>query len=268
MRGDYLAYIRPSNGHDMLGFFDVMFKKGVEDAASCGDAFEVRAFHDDRTEDWRFGSLDVEGEMTWHDYQFLVYRAARMTGYKTLAEEFISAIWKMNYNWCFLPYCMRFYLLGIGEWLAYPNPSGLAYFKTWSGVHWDPNTKMPRKFTRMDYISYMHGFAFEYRRLPEAERYVTPKVMDNFTRAIYDVTKKYASNSRLRSLAKRQDKGVQGPARDAGEDDWGLDTPTVWGVLPSDEGGDGGEGGRHGGLPRRGDGDDKERPPRGGEGPD
>ena len=86
----------------------------------------------------------------------------------TFAENYIYKIVKKNYLWCLLPFCMRFYLMGIEEWIQYPNAAALERFKHEGRIHWAPQANSSlRKMTKSDIHSYMLQFAYEYRRAPE-----------------------------------------------------------------------------------------------------
>lgn len=174
----------------ILRFFDVCFKQGVLDAYDLGDELESTDFLNTRKEDWRFGVLGQPDDFDWRSFRFTLYwwaRRAQMTG---LAENYIFKIKVKNFLWCFLAYCMRFYLMGIEEWLAYPNPVNIEVFKTQRRVHWD-NNSVVKNFTKGDYISYMHEMEHAFLRLPEDSMQVTPAAMGSFISAIYDLTQKY-----------------------------------------------------------------------------
>jgi hypothetical protein len=111
---------------------------------------------------------------------------------KNLAENYFFRIRNKNYTWCILPYCMRFYLMGISEWLEYPYPGRKELFKKGSKGHWNPNSAV-KTFTRMDIISYLHTFEFEYRKSPEEAHEVSEAAMSSFIQAIYDLSRKYVT---------------------------------------------------------------------------
>lgn len=173
----------------ILRFYDTCFKQGVLDACEFGDDIGAKDFLDSRSEDWQFGILGQPEWFDWQMYRFSLYWWARKAGMKSLAENYIFKIRKIDSVWCFLPYCMRFYLLGIEEWLKYPNQTGIEVFKGTPRVHWDPKVPV-KKFTNGDYISYMHDFAYAYRLLPEESRKVSQRTMDSYCLALYDLTRK------------------------------------------------------------------------------
>lgn len=181
------------NGPHILRLYDVCFKHGVIDACKMEDDYEVRRFVEEHTSTWEFGVLGEDLEVDWQMFRFVLYRWCRESpGLTKFAENYLLRVRITNLYWCLLPYCMRFYLLGIKEWLDYPNRAGIEIFKKNNRVHWSKNEKT-KNFTKPDYISYMHEFAFEYRRLPEGSRPVTDSAMDTFCSAVFDLTRKYAA---------------------------------------------------------------------------
>ena len=179
----------------VIKFCDLCFKQGVIDACYAGDDLEVKEFYDDRIGTWRLGTISGGDGFDWQMYRFWLYWIAREHHMKTLAESYIFRIRVKNYVWCLLPYCMRFYLMGIKEWLNYPNPSRIELFKKKPRVHWDPNCPNVA-ITRMDIISYLHSFEFEYRRLPDEIKEMTDVTMGSFIQALYDLSRKYVTGSK------------------------------------------------------------------------
>ena len=82
--------------------------------------------------------------------------------------------------------------MGVEEWLSYPSATQIEIFKMNKRIHWDPNQPVKR-FTRMDYISYMHEACFAYKKLDEENKPVTDTAMDSFCQAVYDLTREYVS---------------------------------------------------------------------------
>lgn len=182
-----------TNGPHILHLFDVCFKQGVVDASQA-TSFDAQDFVRRHSEDWSFGVLSEDAEIDWQFFRFVLYRWCRKTNLTKFAETYILRISAKNYLWCLLPYCMRFYMLGVSEWLKYPSPVRLEVFKSEPRTHWDRENNMA-KFTKMDYISYMHEFAHAYQQLPEEERPVSSVAMDSFCSAVFDLTRKYARKS-------------------------------------------------------------------------
>lgn len=181
----------------VLRFFDICFKQGVLDAYNFTNDYGAKEFLDARKEDWRFGVLGEQDDFDWEMWRFTLYRWARQNHMMKFAESYLYRITKINYLWCLLPYSMRFYLMGIEEWLSYPNPSGIELFKHEGRVHWSPVHK-PRKITKSDFRFYMQDFAYQYKRLPEEQRPISYSTMDEFTKAIYDLNHNYVKECKVR----------------------------------------------------------------------
>lgn len=175
-----------------IRFFDVCFKQGVIDAYEFGNDIDAREFYEQKKEDWTFGILGKPDDFDWQQFRYQMYFLARRGKLKSLAEGYIFNIRNRNYLWCLLLYCMRFYLMGIDEWLRYPNPAGLGIFKVKQKIHWDPNEPV-RNITKVDIISYLHEFEHDYSRLPEEEMPVSAVTMSSFVSALFDLSRKYVT---------------------------------------------------------------------------
>ncbi len=189
------------NGHRIVTFFDTCFKQGVIDAYEFGDDYGVKEFIAQHKRDFVFGILGSSDDFDWQVFRFALYRWARASRLKALAEGYIYEIRKKDNLWCLLPFCLRFYIMGMEEWLRYPSPVGIEIFKKEMKVHWDPNEKV-RKMSTFDFISYMHEFAYDYCKLPEEKQPVKPIVVDGYCRAIYDLTRKYAQKKNSKASAR------------------------------------------------------------------
>lgn len=174
----------------VLRFFGVCFKQGVIDAFEFGSDVDTREFYEQKKDDWTFGILGEPDDFDWEAFRYKTYWWARKNHMKALAENYIFKIRHINYLWCFLPYCMRFYLLGIKEWLDYPNPAGLELFKITPNVHWNPNEPV-RQITRTDIFSYLHEYEFEYKRYAGDEKLFMANSMASFTQALFELSRKY-----------------------------------------------------------------------------
>lgn len=181
-----------ANGPAIIRLYDACFKRGVIDACEANDDYAVREFISKHKFKWTFGTIKEPDGVDWRSFRFILYRIARETGLMGLSENYIAMIRKTNYLWCLLPYCMWFYLMGAQEWLAYPSVPQIEIFKSHKRVHWDPNCPV-KKFTRMDYISYMHEASFEYRKFDDENKPVTDTLMDSYCNAVFDITKSYVS---------------------------------------------------------------------------
>lgn len=183
----------------ILRFFDICFKQGVIDAYNFANDYEAREFVEKHKPAWDFGVLGEPDDFDWEMWRFSLYRWARNNRLTPFAENYLYRIVKKNYLWCLLPFCMQFYLMGIEEWLSYPNPGQMERFLNEGKIHWAPQ-KNPtlRKMTKADFRFYMQEFARQYRRLPEEQQPVSYRTMDGYCRAIYDLNQKYVPLSQIR----------------------------------------------------------------------
>lgn len=115
------------------------------------------------------------------------------------SENYVYCIVRKNYLWYLLPFCMRFYLMGIEEWLEYPNPVAIERFKLNSRSHWAPQKNLSlQRITVNDFISYMQEFVYAYRRVPEDKKTMNAGIMDGYCQAIHDLTRRYETGRNIR----------------------------------------------------------------------
>lgn len=171
-------------------FFYLCFKQGVLDSYALGSDIDAREFYEQKKEDWTFGILGEPDDFDWQAFRYKAYWWARRNGLKSLAENYLFRIRTQNYLWCILPYAMRFYLMGIKEWLNYPNPVGMELFKRTKNIHWDPN-EPTRIITKPDIFSYLHEFEFDYKRFNSDGSSFSLASMSSFIHALYDLTRAY-----------------------------------------------------------------------------
>ena len=174
----------------ILRFFDICFKEGVIDAYEFGDDFGAKEFYNRKMSDWTFGFLGKEEDLDWKVFRNGLYWFARMRKMSTFADSYIFRLRQVRSEWCLLPYCMRFYLMGVKEWVEYPNPVNIEIFKGQPKRHWNPNVGM-KVFMRGDYFSYMHEFAHEYRQIPLENKPVSDAMMDGFCQCVFDLSSNY-----------------------------------------------------------------------------
>ena len=183
----------------IIRFFDICFKQGVIDACNFTDDYGAKEFVEKHKAAWDFGVLGEPDDFDWEMWRFTLYRWARHNHMTQFAANYIYKIIKKNYLWCLLPFCMRFYLRGIEEWIQYPNEADLERFKHEGRVHWAPQQNSSlRKMTKSDIHSYMLQFAYEYRRTPEEGRVMSLNTMDGYCQAIYTLNQKYVKISKIR----------------------------------------------------------------------
>lgn len=177
-----------------IRFMYLCFQRGVLDAYAFGNDLDAEEFYKSRMDDWGFGTLAYQNEFDWKAFRSQLYWWARENRMKTLSESYIFRIRNKNYTWCLLPYCMRFYLMGIREWLEYPNPGRVEFFKQSGKDHWNPNAPI-KSMTRMDIISYLHTFEFEFRRAEKGTLDISEASMSSFISALYDLSRKYVTGT-------------------------------------------------------------------------
>lgn len=192
-----------TSGPQIVRFFDICFKQGVLDAYNYGDKYGAKEFLNNHMAAWDFGVLGEPDDYDWEMWRFTLYRWARRNHLTSFAENYIFRISKKNYLWYLLPFCMRFYMLGIQEWLDYPQPMAIERFKQEKKVHWAPqeNPSM-RKITKNDFISYMQEFTYDYRRSQDNfepdKRPMSVVTMDGYCQAIHDLTRKYDRGRKIK----------------------------------------------------------------------
>ncbi len=186
----------------IVRFFDVCFKQGVIDACNFSDNYGAKEFLDKHKAAWDFGVLGEPDDFDWEMWRFTLYRWARRNHLTMFAQNYIYVISRKNHLWYLLPFCMRFYLLGIQEWLEYPQPLAIESFKQEKKIHWAPQpNRSLRKISKSDFISYMQEFTYEYKRSinPEDEstRVMSPVTMDGYCQAIHDLTRPYETGRKI-----------------------------------------------------------------------
>ena len=174
-----------------LRFFDACFKRGVIDACTYGDDIGTKEFLDKCSSELCFGILGKDDNMDWQAFRYEMYWLARTKKMTNLAESYFFRIRQVNYAWCVLLFCMRFYLMGISEWLSYPSPVNIEIFKSKPKIHWDPCCEM-KTFTKQDTISYMHQFEYEYRKMDNSIKPIQDSMLGNFIQSVVDLSRPYA----------------------------------------------------------------------------
>lgn len=140
--------------------FDYCFKRGVIEAYDAEDDAAVMEWYEERKKDGGYGLISDMGlEYDWRRWRFTLLRWCRIAGIRTLGEDFIDGLKRDgNILSAVFPFCMRFYLLGVKEWLDYPNQINIEYFRHNPRIHWTDNGE---KFYNNDYIVYLHEFTYE-----------------------------------------------------------------------------------------------------------
>lgn len=174
------------------------FKQGVLDAYKMGDDYAVRDFVEKHKANWSYGVLGEPDDYDWKMWRFSLYRWCRRCRLAQFAENYLYEVKSFNYLYCPIVFSMRFYLMGIEEWLDYPNPVGIERFRQGTMSHWTPNTDHgANKITTREIIVEMQEIAYQYRRRPEDDWEVRGGVMVEFGTAMVDLTSKFAYKKRL-----------------------------------------------------------------------
>lgn len=183
-----------STAPQVLRLFDCCFKRGVLDSIYLGDDYAAKEFLEARLADGGYGLVYDTEDFDWKRWRFTISRIARENRLGRLEEDYISssALRQSGRTFLFalLPISMRFYLMGVEEWLAYPNPGHRALF-TATSVHWKPMASPLRKIKTNDWISYVQEFVYERQKM-RIENDLTPLQYDSFAEAMWKFTRKYA----------------------------------------------------------------------------
>lgn len=173
------------------------FKNGVLDAYEQGDDYAVQDFLDKHKKSWTYGVLGEPDDYDWKMWRFTLYKWCRRNNLTTFAENYLYDVKRYNYLYCPILLSMRFYLMGIEEWLAYPNPVNIERFRSESAIHWQPLGTGAQKITRREIIAQMQDFAYQFHRRPVDEREISYGVLDEFCSALFDLTSKLKYKKRI-----------------------------------------------------------------------
>lgn len=120
----------------VLRLLEYSFRQGVLDACKYQDEFLCREFIRQRRENHDFGTLDIGEPLDWEEWRYILTKWSMRCHIHTVCEKYLDKIVSMNYNWVIFPVAMEFYILGIEEYLEYPNIRNLELFKNKPRVHW------------------------------------------------------------------------------------------------------------------------------------
>ena len=177
----------------VVRLFDYCFRQGVFDACDYGDDIAVQEWLDARLADGQYGLLSEYDEIyDWKRWRLTLYRWCRLGKLGSIGESYVDIIhrYKQTAMFALLPISMRFYLMGIQEWLAYPNPNNMALFKQTKKIHWKPVPTHLKKIRTSDFISYIQEFIYE-RAQKHFESDLTSSRYDSFATAMWRCTQKY-----------------------------------------------------------------------------
>ena len=133
----------------------------------------------------------------WKMWRFSLYKICRRNGLAQFAENYLYEVKRYNYLYSPILMSMRFYLMGIEEWLSYPNPGEIEIFRQERSIHWAKNLPGGKRITRLEIIAESQDIAYQYRRAPEEARVISTSVLDEFCTATLDLTNKHVSKKRI-----------------------------------------------------------------------
>lgn len=148
----------------VLRLFDYCFKQGVQDAADTEDDYAVKDWLEQRKQNGDYGLLsEPDTPYDWKRWRFTLYRWCRTIRLNTLGEGYIDHIrgFQKNFSFAVLPISMRFYMMGVEEWLDYPNALNLALFWQAPKTHWKPVPPHLKKMKNSDLIYCIQDFVYE-----------------------------------------------------------------------------------------------------------
>jgi len=182
-----------TTGPQAIRLFDYCFKQGVIDACELEDDYSAKEFLTHMLETGGYGVLNEPTDgFDWKRWQFTLYRYCRYGRLGSISDTYIDKIHRFRNTFVFaiLPIAMRFYLMGIEEWLEYPNPNNIALFKQRKKIHWKPMPQHLVTITTPDFISLVQQFVYE--RVDKAiENDLPAHRYNNFASALWRCNQKY-----------------------------------------------------------------------------
>lgn len=156
--------INRTSAPNIIRLLDYCFKKGVQEASEFEDDYTAKEWLEEKLSTGGYGLLSEDSvDFDWKRWRFTLYRWCRDRRLNSLAENYIDKIrtYQATFAFAILPITMRFYLMGVQEWLEYPNGLNMALFKQNQKIHWKPMPKHLVKLTTNDYISLIQEFVYE-----------------------------------------------------------------------------------------------------------
>lgn len=178
---------------NILRLFDYCFKQGVKEAMDMEDDYAVKEWVERREENHDYGLLSEPGEgFDWKRWRFTLYRWCRENRLNTIAENYIDRlrVFQGNMTFAIIPISMQFYLMGVGEWLEYPNPLAWAIFSTQAKIHWKPLPKHLKRMNAPDIVNIVQGMVYK-RVSAGIEGDMTDRQYNDFALALWRGTQKY-----------------------------------------------------------------------------
>ena len=178
----------------VIRLFDSCFKRGVLDAFSQDDDFGVREWLQRHKEAGDFGLVYDDENFDFRRWRFTIERWAREDRLGSVGDAYLNSMYVRSKNntylYAILPMTMRFYLMGVEEWLEYPNPISIEVFKHTKKVHWKQVPEHMKNMTTQDFLSILQEFVYERQRL-NIEGDLSFRKYDGFSDAMWRYTRKY-----------------------------------------------------------------------------
>lgn len=173
----------------ILRFLSLCLKRGVLDAASLQDSFEAQSFYDAHWDKWDFALIGEPDDFDWKMFRFEMYKMCRRSGLSLFAEQYLYQIRTQDYLFCPLIFAMRFYLMGVKEWLDYPNTARLDIYRLEkTPMHFIGDSHNARSMKRVDILANMQDTAYKYRRWATDRTKPTGNTMVEFVSALFTMT--------------------------------------------------------------------------------
>lgn len=185
--------INRTTAPQIIRLLDLCFKQGVRDARDMEDDFTVKEWLEERLADGEYGTLpEKDFEFDWRRWRYTLYRWCREWHLGTMADNYINQMdrYKNTMAFVLIPITMRFYLMGVQEWLEYPNPNSMALFLQNRKSHWKPMPSHLKVMTTSDFLALVQGFSYE-RQDKGIEKNIPQSRYDDFSLALWRCTRKY-----------------------------------------------------------------------------
>lgn len=178
----------------VIRLFDRCFKMGVLDTGDLGDDYAAKDFLDKHKADGGYGLVFDDDNFDWRRWRFVLERWCREYKLGNLCDTYLNSPQIRQYNktsiFAIIPMSMRFYLMGVEEYLDYPNPTNTAIFMQTPKIHWKPVPKHLKNMTTTDFLHQLQEFIYERQRL-HLEKDLTDEQYDTFALGLWRLTRKY-----------------------------------------------------------------------------
>jgi len=181
----------------VIRLFDTCFKQGVLQAMEFGDDYAAKEFLDRHKAAGDYGLIYDDEKFDWRRWRFVLERWCREFRIGSIVDTYLDSVYvrsssRRNFLFAIIPISMRFYLMGIEEWLDYPNPGGAELFRNTRRIHWKPVPQHLRVMTTADIRSYVQEFIYERQKMA-LEGDLTDNQYDEFSLVLWKMTQKYVS---------------------------------------------------------------------------